>query len=96
MLCALFAFTHVYFVARKNLKLNKAILDRIGSYPVWVRVCIVAMGLLSIMGLLIEQENMTQKLICASLLDVSLFAFMFINTHFFWTRLISAEHLRRL
>jgi hypothetical protein len=95
MVCALFAFTHVYFVARKNLARNKAVLDRVGTYPFWVRICISAMALLSIAGLLIDTRDMTPKLVLAGLLDVSLFVFMFINTRFFWTRLVSADDLRR-
>lgn len=95
MVCALFAFTHVYFVARKNLARNKAVLDQLGTYPFWVRICVFAMALLSIAGLLIDGHDMAPKLVVAGLLDVSIFAFMFINTHFFWTRLISAENLLR-
>jgi hypothetical protein len=53
------------------------------------------MALLSSAGLLIDGQAMAPKLVLAGLLDVSIFAFMFINTRFFWTRLISAENLRR-
>jgi hypothetical protein len=91
----LFAFTHVYFVSRKELSRNKEVFDLIGTYPFWVRVYISGIGLIALAGLLTDSREPAARLLFAGAIDVAIFAFTFINMHFFWTRIISAKELRR-
>jgi hypothetical protein len=91
----LFAFTHVYIVSRKELSRNKAVFDLIGTYPFWVRIYISGIGLIALAGLLTDARQTTSRLILAGTIDASIFAFTFINTHFFWTPIVSAKELRR-
>lgn len=91
----LFAFTHVYIVSRKELSRNKVVFDLIGTYPFWVRVYISAIGLIALTGLLTDADQTPARLLLAGAIDASIFAFTFINTHFFWARIVSAKELRR-
>jgi hypothetical protein len=91
----LFAFTHVYVVSRKELTRNKVVFDLIGTYPFWVRVYISAIGLIALAGLLTDTGQTGARLLFAGAIDASIFAFAFVNTHYFWTRIVSAQELRR-
>jgi hypothetical protein len=95
MVAALIAYLHLFLRANKDFEESKAVLDRIGNYPVVVYAFFVAGGTAALAAYLADPIDQVWQTIAAGAIDFALLIFTYIHVRYFWQPVARAKTLKK-